>query len=143
MKSFFTVLLTRAVVPATLVITLAWPASTFAQAPETRPADQDHIVSTDVLQQEVENSSADRQKNIDTINELLSTPQAEQAMRDHHIDAKQVRDAVPTLSEKELAELSARASKAQHDFDAGLLGVGLLTLIVLLIIVIIVVAAVH
>ena len=143
MKSFFVVILTRALVPAALVVTLAWPASTFAQAVETQPPNQDHIVSSQALQQQVGSSTADRQKNIDTINELLSTPQAARAMRDHHIDAKHVRDAVPTLSDKELADLSARASKAQHDFDAGILGVGLLSLIIILIIVIIVVAAVH
>ena len=58
-------------------------------------------------------------------------------------DAGQVRDAVPTLSDKELADLAVRSSRAQQDFSAGLLGVGLFTLIILLIIVIIVVAAVH
>lgn len=143
MKSLFPTLLTRTLIPAVLVTTLAWPADTFAQAATTESSDQDHIVSSDALQQQVENSSADRQKNIDTINQLLRMPQAEQVMRDRHIDAQQVRSAVPTLSDRELADLSARASKAQHDFDAGILGVGLLSLIIILIIVIIVVAAVH
>lgn len=143
MRSFFVAVLTRALVPAALVVTLAWPAGTFAQAGATQTSDKDHVVSSDALQQQVENSSADRQNHIDTINRLLSTPQAEQVMRDHHFDAQQVRSAVPTLSDRELADLSARASKAQHDFDAGILGVGLLSLIIILIIVIIVVAAVH
>ena len=143
MKSLFVAVLTRALVPAALVVTVAWPASTFAQTAANQTADQDHIVSSDALQQQVENSTADRQNHIDTINRLLSTPQAEQVMHDHHFDAQQVRSAVPTLSDRELADLSARASKAQHDFDAGVLGVGLLSLIIILIIVIIVVAAVH
>ena len=143
MKSFLVAIFTRALIPAALVLTLAWPAGTFAQAAPNQTSDQDHIVSSDALQQQVQNSTADRQKNIDTINRLLATPQAQQVMRDHHFDAQQVRSAVPTLSDRELADLSARASKAQHDFDAGILGVGLLSLIIILIIVIIVVAAVH
>ena len=143
MKTILAALLTRAVVPAALVATLTWPAGTFAQAPAPPTSGEDHVVSSSALQQQVESSSADRQQKIDTINRLLSMPQAEQVMRDRHIDAKQVRSAVPTLSDRELADLSARASKAQQDFDAGILGVGLLTLIILLIIVIIVVAAVH
>ena len=143
MKSLLAPLLTRALIPAALVATLTWPAGSFAQAVAPQARSEDHIVSSSALQQRVENSSADRQQNIAAINRLLSTPQAEKVMRDRHIDAEQVRSAVPTLSDRELANLSARASKAQHDFDAGLLGVGLLTLIILLIIVIIVVAAVH
>jgi hypothetical protein len=143
MRFVLSALFTRALVPAALVVTLAWPASTFAQAAATQPTEPDHIVSSQALQQQVENSSADRQKHIDAINDLLATPQAEQAMRDSHIDAKQVHDAVPTLSDNELADLAARANHAQQDFAAGLLGVGLFTLIILVIIVIIVVAVVH
>ncbi len=143
MKSFFAAIVLRALIPAALVVALACPRYAIAQAAAPQAADQDHIVSSDALQQQVESSSADRQKNIDTINELLSTPQAERVMRDHHIDARQVHEAVPTLSDRELGDLATRASHAQHDFSAGLLGIGLFTLIILLIIVIIVVAVVH
>lgn len=143
MKSFLAAIFIRALIPGALASALTYPAGVFAQEPAIPMASQDHIVTSQALQQQVENSSADRQKDIETINRLLSTPQAEKVMRDQHIDAQQVRSAVPTLSDRELADLSARASKAQHDFDAGILGFGLLSLIIILIIVIIVVGAVH
>jgi CHASE3 domain sensor protein len=143
MKSYFVALLTRAVIPAALIIALACPTGSFAQTTTDGSADQDHVVSSQGLQQQLQNSSADRQKNIDTINQLLSTPQAQSVMHDRHIDAQQVRNAVPTLSDKELASLGARASHAQQDFAAGHIGPSLFTLIIILIIVIIIVAIVH
>lgn len=143
MKSFVFALLTRAIVPAALIVALAWPSGGFAQAVEKQSADPDHVVSPQGLQQQLQNSSANRQKNIDAIDGLLSTPQAEGVMHDRHIDAQKVRSAVPTLSDKELAELGARAAHAQQDFAAGHIGPSLFTLIIILIIVIIIVAIVH
>ena len=55
----------------------------------------------------------------------------------------QVQKAIPTLSDRELADLSARATDTQQKFSAGVLGVGLLTLIIIVIAVIIIVAIVH
>ena len=104
---------------------------------------QDHIVSSQTLQRQVETTSAKRQDNIDTLNRVLSTPIAERAMQSKHIDATKVRTAIPTLSDAELANLAARASDAQQKFAAGLIGTGLLVVILLAIIVIIVVAAIH
>ena len=131
-------LLNRAVLPAALTALLAFPAAMPAQS-----ADQDHVVSAQALQQQVEASSADRQRQVDTITRFLSTPEADRAMRDAHVDAGQVRAAIPTLSDQELATLSARATHAQQEFAAGHLGPGLLTIIVIGIIVIIIVAIVH
>ncbi len=143
MKSTLVALLTRAIVPAALVVALAWPSGSFAQAVEKQSPNQDHVVSTQGLQQQLQSSSADRQKNIDSINNLLSTPQAQSVMHDRHIDAQQVRNAIPTLSDKELSDLGARASHAQQDFSAGHIGPSLFTLIIIVVIVIIIVAIVH
>lgn len=143
MKPRFVALFTRAVIPAALIIALAWPSSGLAQAADRQAASQDHVVSPQGMQRQLQNSSADRQKNIDSINNLLSTSQAEKVMRDRHIDAQQVRNAIPTLSDKELADLGARSSHAQQDFAAGHIGPSLFTLIIILIIVIIIVAIVH
>ena len=143
MKSLLSALLTRAIVPAALVVALAWPSGGYAQAVEQPSADQNHVVSTQGLQQQLQSSSADRQKNIDSINSLLSTPQAQNVMHDRHIDAQQVRNAIPTLSDKELSDLGARSSHAQQDFAAGHLGPSLFTLIIILVIVIIIVSIVH
>lgn len=128
----------RGMVPAALLLALALPARIGAQA-----ADQDHLVTTQALQQQVESSSAVRQKNIDTLESIVATPQAQQAMRNAKIDPAQVKNAIPSLSDEELARLSARASHAQQDFAAGHIGPGLFTVIVLAVILIIVIIVVH
>jgi hypothetical protein len=104
---------------------------------------QDHLVSPDTLQQQVQASAAARQQNIQTVTNFLSTPIAERAMKSHHYDPVKVRSAIPTLSDEELANLASRASDAQQKFSAGVLGVGVLTLLIIIIVVIIVVAVVH
>lgn len=124
--------------PLALLIWLACPTRANAQA-----VDQDHIVSSQALDQQVVTSATTRQKNIDTLTNMLSMPVAQKAMHDAKVDPVQVRNAIPTLSDEELANLSGRVTKAQSDFAAGVLGVGLLTLIILVIILVIVVSIVH
>lgn len=129
--------LTRAVVAAALVVLLSYPADIFAEAA------QDHLVSPDALQQQLLNSSANRDKDIATVTEFLSTPVADRAMRDARIDPAQVRTAIPTLSDQELASLATRSADAQQKFSAGFLGLGTLAIIIVIIAVIIIVAAVR
>lgn len=131
-------LLLRAVAPAVLVALLANPVGSLAQSTST-----DHVVSTKALQQNLEASSAARQKNVETLAKFMSTPTAEKAMRDAKIDPVQVQKAIPTLSDQELANLSARAADAQQKFSAGVLGTSTLTLIIVLIAIIIIVAIIH
>ena len=131
-------LLLQAVVPAVLIVLASYPAGLLAQTTST-----DHIVSSKVLQEQVASSSAIRQKNVDTLKQFMSTPAAEKAMRDAKIDPVQVQNAIPTLSDSELANLSSRAADAQQKFSAGVLGSSTLTLIIVLIAVIIIVAIIH
>lgn len=130
-------LLTRGMTSAALVAALSYPADIFAEA------STDHLVSSQALQQQVENVSAVRQKNIATVTDFLSGDVANRAMRDAHIDPVQVRTAIPTLSDQELANLASRSADAQQRFSAGFLGLGTLVLIIVLVAVIIIVAAVH
>ncbi len=102
-----------------------------------------HLVSPQQLQQQVQSSTEKRQKEIQDLNQFLSTAQAEKAMKDSKIDPVQVKTAIPSLSDAELADLSARADHAQHDFSAGLLGTTALLLIILIIVVIILVSIYH
>jgi hypothetical protein len=104
---------------------------------------QDHLVSPDTLQQQVQANAATRQQNIDTVTNFLSTPIAERAMKSHHYDPVKVRSAIPTLSDEELANLATRSNDAQQKFAGGVLGVGVLTLLIIIVVVIIVVAVVH
>jgi hypothetical protein len=127
-----------AIAPLALLISVMCSTRASAQA-----VDQDHIVSSQALDQQVVTSSATRQKNIDTLTNMLTMPVAQKAMHDAKVDPVQVKNAIPTLSDEELANLSGRVTKAQSDFAAGILGVGLLTLIILVIILVIVVSIVH
>jgi hypothetical protein len=131
-------LLLQAVIPAVLIVLMSYPAGLMAQAPA-----EDHIVSSETLQQHVEASSAARQRNVETLRKFMSTPAAEKAMRDAKIDPVQVQKAIPTLSDNELAKLSSRAADAQQKFSAGALTNQMLMLIIILIAVIIIVAIVH
>jgi hypothetical protein len=128
----------RAVVPAVLIVVLAYPSGILAQSES-----QEHIVSSQALEQHLEASSETRQKDIATLTSFMSTPTADRAMRDAHIDPVQVQKAIPTLSDRDLASLSARTNDAQQKFSAGVLGTSTLTLIIVLIAVIIIVAIVH
>jgi hypothetical protein len=148
MKLSISSILIRGLVPGLLVSLLAFPAGSFGQtatapAPATSAPADDHIVSLQALNQQVVLSAAERQQDIATVTAFLATPIAERTMQNSHIDAVQVRTAVPTLSDKELKDLAARSADAQQKFAAGGLSGTLLTLIVLGIIVIIVVAIVH
>ncbi|WP_109485176.1 hypothetical protein [Occallatibacter savannae] len=131
-------LLLQGVVPAVLTVLVSYPAGVVAQTTSA-----EHIVTSKALQQQVESSSATREKNVQTLKQFMSTPAAEKAMRDAKIDPVQVQSAIPTLSDSELANLSSRASDAQQKFSAGALTNNMLTLIIVLIAVIIIVAIIH
>lgn len=130
-------LFAQAAVPAVLIVLLSYPAGLLAQSPE------EHIVSSQTLQHNLETSSAARQANVQTLTKFMSSPTAEKAMRDAKIDPVQVQKAIPTLSDRELADLSARATDAQQKFSAGVLSTNMLTLIIVLVAVIIIVAIIH
>lgn len=80
---------------------------------------QDHVVKPAELQQEMVKATQVRQHNLDTLQKFLSTPAAEKALKSAKVDAEQVKTAVATLSDQDLAQLSSRAEKAQADFAAG------------------------
>lgn len=94
----------------TLAVVFAIPQDVFAQ---------NHVVSLADLQSATVASTQARQRNIETIRQFVSSPTAEKALHSAHLDAKQVKDAVSRLSDQELAQLAAKASKAQADFAAG------------------------
>ena len=121
------------------------PALNAQQPPKPdHPIGQDtHLVTAQQLQQQLQTSTEKRQKEIRDLNQFLSTPLAQKAMKDSKIDPVQVKTAIPSLSDAELADLSARADQAQHDFSAGILGTTALLLIIIIILVIILVSIYH
>jgi hypothetical protein len=89
-------------------------------------------------------ASQTRQQNLDTVQQFLSTPTAEKAMRSAQIDPRKVQTAISTLDDQELARIAARSSKAQADFSAGALGErDLIWIIIAIAVLILIVVAVR
>jgi len=78
-----------------------------------------HLVSPSELQQAVVKASAARQQNRDEVQQFLSSEQAQKALKSAHMNPEQVKNAVSTLDDAELARLASRAHKSQADFAAG------------------------
>jgi hypothetical protein len=100
----------RAVTAYFLLVIFAVPQNLVAQT---------HIVSPADLQQAAVAATQTRQQNIETIQQFLSSKDAQKALKTAHLDPQRVKEAVSGLSDQELAQLAARASRAQADFAAG------------------------
>ena len=85
------------------------------------PAAQSHVVSPTELQQATFSAARTRQQDVAKVQKFFSTPQAGTALKSAHLDPVQIKKAVPSLSDQELARLASRADKAQKDFAAGAL----------------------
>jgi c-di-GMP-related signal transduction protein len=123
---------------ATALVTIfAIPQSLVAQSSE-------HLVSPTELQKAVVDASRNRQQNLDTLNQFLSSEKAQQALESAHQNPEQVRKGVASLSDDELAQLASRANKAQTDFTAGNLDDRtLLIILVAIAALILIIVAVH
>lgn len=141
--SFFTRGLAAIAFVSLLASSLALRAQQSAPTPAANADPGTHLVSPAQLDQQVQASTATRQKQIQDLTQFLSTPQAQKVMKDSNIDPVQIKTAIPSLSDAELADLSARADQAQHDFAAGFLGTTAILLIILVILVIILVSIWH
>jgi len=102
----------RALMTTALVTIFAVPQGLVAQSSE-------HVVSPTELQKAVVDASQKRQQNLDALNQFFSSEKAQQAMESAHQNPEQVKKAVASLSDDELAQLASRANKAQADFAAG------------------------
>ncbi len=83
------------------------------------PSGQSHVVSPTDLRREAVAASSARQQNLETINGFLSSPKAERVLVIAGVDPSQLKTAVSSLSDQELARLAARADRAQTEFAAG------------------------
>jgi hypothetical protein len=127
----------RAAAAGALIPVLSFPQSGPAQ-------DADHIVSPTEMQNAAVDAARQRQQNLDTLNSFFSSDKAEQALRSSKIDPQQVKGAIPSLSNQELAQLAQRAQNAQDRFAAGNMSDhDLLLILVVVAILILVIVAVH
>lgn len=126
----------RVITACILVTIFAVPQSLLAQA---------HLVSPSDLQRQLAAASQSRRDNLEIVQRFLSSPTAEKAMRSLHADARQVTSAISSLSDAELAQMAARANKAQTDFAAGNITDHdlLIILIAVLVLILIIVAVRH
>ena len=123
-----------------LVIALAvmgTPEMTFAQVEGAQT--QDHVVSPTDLKNDVAKAASARQMNEARLEKVLLTPQGREAMRQANVDYATVQKGISTLSDAEVAQLAARADKAQANFAAGSITAPELLIVLIAVIVIIVI----
>lgn len=101
---------------------------------------QNHVVSPGQIQNDVASSSATRQRNEQELRGFLSRKEIQQAMKSEGVNPQQVTNAVGLLNDTDLANLAARSQKAQSDFAAGRLGLGIFTLIGIVVVAVILIA---
>ena len=104
--------------PRGLSLLLAVGLSTVMAFPQGAIA-QDHVVTASEIQKDLKAASETRKKQLAQVEGLLGTSEAKKAMAEAHMDYKQVHAAVQSLSDEDLARVSARAEQAQKDFAAG------------------------
>jgi hypothetical protein len=101
---------------------------------------QDHVVSAIDIKKDLQAATAERRSQLAQVDGFLATSKAKKALADARIDYQQVRAAVQSLSDEDLAKVAAKADQAQKDFAAGnlsdrdliliILGIAVLVLII-------------
>lgn len=114
----------RVLVSCFLIAIFGVPPSLLAQA---------HLVTPSDLHNAVAETSQSRQQNIEKVKAFFSSQAAEKSLRSARMNPEQVKNAVATLSDAELAQLALRVDKAHHDLAAGNLNDRDLLIIIILI----------
>ena len=104
----------------------------------------DHIAAPDAIQARLAETAVQRTQDLAAVDSVLATPLAQEAAASVGADISVVRAAVPSLSDAELADLSARAAALQADPVAGmdrtmrlLIMIGLILVIIILVLAIV------
>jgi len=84
-----------------------------------RAQDKQHVVSLSELNKDAARPAQTRQSNEEAVRTLLSSDQAQKAMKSANLDFQKVDKAVSQLSDEDLAKLAQRSRQAQSDFAAG------------------------
>ena len=94
-------------------------------------AQDTHVVTLAEVHAAAVAAGQQRQENISRIERFFSGEPAEKALQTVHLSGSQIRTAIASLDNEELARLAARAEKANSDFAAGALTNQELTYIVI------------
>jgi hypothetical protein len=84
-----------------------------------RAQDKQHVVSLSDLNKDAARPAQTRQSNEEAVRTLLSSDQAQKALKSANLDYQKVDKAVGQLSDEDLAKLAERSRRAQSDFAAG------------------------
>jgi len=105
----------------------------------------DHVVPSDAAHQRLQAKAAQRDGDVQTLQDLLSTPEAQAVASHVGVSPETARAAVAQLDDQDLQELATRARALQVDPAAGLEHdiYQLLVIFLLVAIVIVVIQAVH
>jgi hypothetical protein len=125
---------------AALVFIAAGAARVSAQAPAPR---QQHVVTSEELQQDAARPAQTRQEDESAVRDLLNTPEGQEALKRTKVDYQRIDKAIGQLSDDDLAKFAARSRQAQEDFAAGRLGSTLLIVVILIIVLAIALAVVF
>jgi len=81
--------------------------------------DKQHVVSLSDLNKDAARPAQTRQSNEEAVRSLLSSDQAQRALKSANLDYQKVDKAIGQLSDEDLAKLAQRSRQAQSDFAAG------------------------
>jgi hypothetical protein len=105
-------------------------------------AKQQHVVTSEELNQQVARPAETRQANEDAVRHLLSSDAGHQALESANIDYQRVDKAIGQLSDEEVANLADRSRQAESDFAAGAISAKTLAYLILVIVVIVVIVVI-
>lgn len=101
----------------------------------------DHVVPTASLNQAAAAAAGVRQQNINKIEKFFHSQPVQEAVTKSGHNLKEVQNAVPALSDQELAQLAKTTDKINNDFAAGALTHKQLTIIIVVAAIIVVILA--
>ena len=84
-----------------------------------RAQDKQHVVSLSDLTKDAARPAQTRQSNEEAVRSLLSSDQAQKALKSANLDYQKVDKALGQLSDEDLTKLAERSRQAQSDFAAG------------------------
>jgi hypothetical protein len=122
----------------TVVLGLALGMGFGISAKAQDPAQQ-HVITSDELNQDVARPAETRQSNEEAVQHLLSSEAGQSALKSANVDYQRVDKAIGQLNDEELAKLADRSRKAESDFAAGAISAKTLAYLIIAIVIIVVI----
>jgi uncharacterized protein (UPF0147 family) len=113
----------------------------FAGTPAPAQAqEKQHVVTLDELKQDAARPAEVRHADEAAVRNLLSSEQAQKALKSSNLNLQKIDKAVGQLSDEDLAKLAEKSRQAQKDFAAGRLSDRDLLWIILIIVAVLIIA---